>query len=177
MRCRLAAALLLATSCAFAQSKPIGRPATQAEIQALNYTVLPTGEGLPEGHGTATQGQPVFKEKCAPCHNEKGEGKEGQYPALVGGVGTLATNKPLKTVGSVLPHATTLFDYIRRAMPYDHPRSLNADQVYALTAYILYLNGIVPESQELNKITLPQIKMPNRDGFEADPRPDTKPKH
>jgi len=138
--------------------------------------VLPTGAGLPEGSGTAAKGRDVFKSKCAVCHNEKAEGKQGQYPALVGGVGSLATPRPVKTVTSYWPYATTLFDYIRRAMPYDQPRSLSNDEVYSVAAFLLSLDGIVKENDELNAKTLPQVRMPNRDGFIPDPRPDVKAK-
>src|SRR5205823_6258624 len=98
-------------------------------------------------------------------------------PALAGGVGSLKSEKPLKTVGSYWPYATTLFDYIRRAMPYDHPRTLSVDEVYSVSAFILFKSGIVTENQELTEKTLPQIKMPNRDGFVPDARPDIKAKH
>jgi len=152
------------------------RPATPDEIRQRDYTVLPTGVGLPEGSGTAAKGRDVFKSKCAVCHNEKAEGKQGQYPALVGGVGSLATPRPVKTVTSYWPYATTLFDYIRRAMPYDQPRTLSNDEVYSVAAFLLSLDGIVKENDELNAKTLPQVRMPNRDGFIPDPRPDVKAK-
>ncbi len=160
---------LVACSIAFAQ-----RPATEAEIKAKDLTVLPNGAGLPKGHGDARQGKTIYKDKCEVCHNEKGEGRENQYPALAGGVGSLTGKSPVKTVGSYWPYATTLFDYVRRAMPYDHPRSLSADEVYSVSAFVLYLNGIVKETEELNEKTLPQVKMPNRDGFVPDSRPDVK---
>jgi len=152
------------------------RPATPDEIRQRDYTVLPTGAGLPEGSGTAAKGRDVFKSKCAVCHNEKAEGKQGQYPALVGGVGSLATPRPVKTVTSYWPYATTLFDYIRRAMPYDQPRTLSNDEVYSVAAFLLSLDGVVKENDELNAKTLPQVRMPNRDGFIPDPRPDVKAK-
>lgn len=144
----------------------IGRPATAADITSRDFTVLPDGTGLPPGSGTAAQGRSIFADKCAVCHNDNGEGREGQYVALVGGPG------PVKTVGNYWPYATTLFDYIRRAMPYDNPRTLSDDQVYSVAAFVLFLNGIVEENQELNARTLPEIRMPNRDGFVPDPRPD-----
>jgi cytochrome c len=162
-----AAAALVAALAAYAQ-----RPATPEEIRARDFTVLPNGAGLPEGSGTAARGREVYKSKCASCHNEKAEGKQGQYPALVGGVGSLATKNPVRTVGSYWPYATTLFDYIRRAMPYDQPRSLSNDEVYSVAAFLLFLDGIVKENDELNAKTLPQIRMPNRDGFIPDARPD-----
>lgn len=162
-------------SVAFAQSGP-GRPATDAEIKDKDLTIMPNGAGLPKGHGDAKQGQAIFKDKCAVCHNDKGEGRENQYPALAGGIGSLSGSSPKKTVGSYWPYATTLFDYVRRAMPYDHPRSLSTDEVYSVSAFVLYLNGIVKETEELNEKTLPQVKMPNRDGFVPDSRPDVKSK-
>ncbi|WP_202901637.1 c-type cytochrome [Bryobacter aggregatus] len=167
---------LLALS-VFAQTKPlgIGRPATAEEIARVNLTVYPNGRGLPKGHGTAKTGAPIYKEKCAECHNDRGEGREAQYPALAGGIGSLATAKPVKTVGSYWPYATTVFDYIRRAMPFDHPRSLSTDEVYSVTAFVLQLNGIVTESQELNEKSLPSVVMPNRNGFLTVPDPFIRP--
>ncbi len=166
--CRLIAAALICGAVMFAQTP--GRPATDAEIKAKDLTILPNG--LPTGHGTAAQGKTIFDQKCKECHGEHGEGQPGKYPALAGGIGTLKSLKPVKTVGSYWPYATTLFDYVRRAMPYDHPRSLTADEVYSASAYVLYLSGIVAETQVLNEKTLPQVKMPNRDGFVPDARPD-----
>ena len=152
----------------------VGRAPTEAEIRALGVTVAPDGTGLPEGSGTAFQGKEVFALRCAKCHGEKATGDIG--PALVGGQGTLATTGPLKTVGSFWPHATSVWNYVNRAMPFNQPGLLNHNEVYQVVSYILYLNGIVEEKQVLNAKTLPKIRMPNRDGFVADPRPDIKPK-
>lgn len=165
--------LFLLSAAAFAQPKPLGlgRAASAEEIAKVNLTVYPDGKGLPAGSGTAEKGRPLFKAKCAACHNDNGEGREAQYPALTGGIGSLATAKPKKTVGSYWPYATTVFDFIRRAMPFDHPRSLTADEVYSLTALVLHWNGIVAETQELNAKTLPAVRMPNRDGFVPYKRP------
>ncbi len=173
--CRAALVLWMAACCA-AQTAPsgLGRAASADEIKTLDLTVLPDGTGLPAGSGTAKRGESLFKEKCAECHNDRGEGRPGQYPALVGGRGTLNTAKPVKTVGSYWPYATTVWDYINRAMPFDHPRSLSANDVYSITAFVLFLNGIVGETAELNEKTLPQVVMPNRDGFVPDRRPDVK---
>ena len=168
--------LAIVVLCASARAQNFGRPATDAEIKAKDLTVLPTGEGLPSGRGDARAGKLVFKEKCAVCHNDNAEGRQGQYPALVGGVGSLKTDKPVKTVGSFWPYATTIFDYVRRAMPYDNPRTLSADEVYAVSAFLLFKNGIIAETQEMNAKTLPKVKMPNRDGFVPDARPDIKSK-
>lgn len=160
----------------WAQPKPIGlgRAATATEIGNRNLTVFPDGRGLPAGKGSAVRGKVVYKETCAVCHNDRAEGRERQYPALVGGIGTLASPRPIKTVGSYWPYATTVWDYIHRSMPFDHPRSLPVDDVYAVTAFVLHLNGIVREDFELNEKTLPQVVMPNRNGFVPDRRPDVK---
>ena len=150
----------------------VGRAPTDQEIRALGITVAPDGTGLPEGSGTALQGREVFALRCAKCHGEKAEGDIG--PALVGGQGSLATPKPRKTVGSFWPYATTVWDYVNRAMPFDQPGLLSHSQVYAVVALVLHLNGIVGESEVMNAKTLPKIRMPNRDGFVPDPRPDIK---
>ncbi len=164
---------LLLTAAALAQPKPLGlgRAASAEEIAKVNLTVYPDGKGLPAGSGTAEKGRPLFKAKCAACHNDNGEGREAQYPALTGGIGSLTSGKPRKTVGSYWPYSTTVFDFIRRAMPFDHPRSLTAGEAYSLTAFVLHLNGIVAEKQELNDKTLPGVRMPNRDGFVLHKRP------
>lgn len=167
----LALALLLAGTAAQAQVYGLGRPATPAAIAAWDIDVSPNGAGLPKGSGSVAAGQAVYAAQCAACHGAKGEGKPADV--LVGGQGTLATPKPVKTIGSFWPHATTVFDFIRRAMPYQAPQSLSNDEVYAVTAYLLHLNGIVPADAQLDATTLPQVRMPNRDGFIADARPDT----
>jgi cytochrome c len=159
-----------------AKAARIGKPASQEKIDAINLTVMPDGKGLPPGKGTAADGKTVFQTKCAVCHNDKGEGRPGQYPALVGGAGTINTPKPVKTVGSYWPYATTIFDYARRAMPYDQPGSLKPDEYYAVVAWILNANGIIGENEEMNATTLPKVKMPNRDNFLPDQRPDVKAK-
>jgi mono/diheme cytochrome c family protein len=151
----------------------VGKPASAKEIRARNLSVAPDGTGLPPGRGTALTGRAVYQTKCARCHGERGEGHE-EYPALAGGIGTLVSNRPSLTVGSYWPYSTTIWDYIRRAMPYQQPGSLTPDEVYSVTAYILYMNRIIGERDELNQKTLPEVKMPNRDGFVSDPRPDVK---
>jgi cytochrome c len=148
----------------------VGRVPSPAELDALTVMVTTTGEGLPKGSGTAKQGKEVFAQHCAVCHGPMGEGGDG--PALVGGQGTLATSKPKRTVGSYWPYATTLWDYVNRAMPFDRPGTLSHAQVYAVSAYILFLNGIVDEKKVLDAKTLARIRMPNVDGFVPDPRPD-----
>ena len=141
----------------------LGRVATPQEVAAWDISIPPSGAGLPAGSGTAKQGEAVYVAQCQACHGPKGVGKPAD--PLVGGIGSLATANPVRTVGSFWPYATTLFDYTRRAMPATKPLSLSNDEVYAVTAYLLYLNGIIGENSEMNAKTLPQVKMPNRDGF------------
>ena len=141
----------------------LGRLATAQEVAAWDISIPPSGAGLPAGSGTAKQGEVVYIAQCQACHGPKGMGKPAD--PLVGGVGSLATAKAVRTVGSFWPYATTLFDYTRRAMPTTRPMSLTSEEVYAVTAYLLYLNGIIAEDAEMNAQTLPQVKMPNRDGF------------
>src|SRR6516162_7423883 len=169
---KLSAVLLVATVTLSAQSPryQIGRPPTPEEIRELGSAIAPDGTGLPQGSGTVAAGRELFAAQCARCHGPGGEGDVG--PRLVGGRGTLRTPRPLKTVGSFWPYATTLWDYINRAMPFDRPGELKPGEVYAAVAYILNLNGIVGDDGVLYAKSLPKIKMPNRDGFVADPRPD-----
>jgi mono/diheme cytochrome c family protein len=166
-------ALVASAASAHAQSKyGIGRTATTDEIAGWNIDVGRDGSGLPAGSGSVSHGHDIFVQQCAGCHGDKGEGIVGDR--LVGGHGTLATPKPVRTVGSYWPYAPTLFDYIRRAMPQNAPQSLSNDEVYAVSAYILSLNGIVSADATLDAKGLAAIKMPNRDGFGGDPRPDVK---
>jgi mono/diheme cytochrome c family protein len=151
----------------------VGRPPSAEEIQTWDLTIPPDGQGLPPGSGTAVLGKAVFEERCASCHGETGE--DPKYSRLVGGQGTLATDKPIKTIGSFWQYATTLWSYIHRAQPFDEPGSLTPDQVYAVTAYLLYRNGIIGEQDVMNAKTLPLVQMPNRAGFVPDPRPDLGP--
>src|SRR6202050_992709 len=168
----LCAVIALVTSAvAQTQSYRLGRPATAEEIRKRGISVAPDGSGLPVGHGTVTQGRHDYQMLCANCHGDRGQGML-QYPALVGGRGTLRSKDPVKTVGSYWPYATTVWDFIHRTMPYARPGSLKPGETYAVTAFILYLNGIVDEKAELNETTLPRVKMPNRNGFVGDPRPD-----
>ena len=148
----------------------IGRPATEEDIRAWNIDVSPTGEGLPPGQGTVKQGAQVYAGKCAACHGPTGI--EGPKDRLVGGQNTLATPKPVRTVGSYWPYATTLYDYINRAMPFNAPQSLTPDEVYSVIAWLLFQNQIIAEDAVINAQTLPKIEMPNRNGFVPDPRPD-----
>jgi mono/diheme cytochrome c family protein len=147
-----------------AQETPnLGRPATPAEIAGWDISIPPDGTGLPPGSGTPEQGAVVYAQKCQACHGEKGAGKPNDQ--LVGGQGTLASASPVRTIGSYWPYATTVFDYVRRAMPYTQPQSLTNDEVYAVTAYLLHLNGIIGAQDVMNAQTLPQVRMPNRDNF------------
>jgi len=148
----------------------VGHAPTPEHLKAIDIDVTPDGKGLAAGTGTAAAGKDVYTRRCETCHGPTG--KEGPQDILVGGRGSLTTAAPLKTVGSYWPYATTLWDYIRRAMPFDHPGTLTTDEIYGATAYLLFLNGIVGEHDVLVKDTLPKIRMPNRDGFVADPRPD-----
>jgi len=141
----------------------LGTAAPAEEVAQLDISIPPTGQGLPPGGATARQGATLYAAKCASCHGAQGGGKPAD--ALVGGIGSLATERPVRTVGSYWPYATTLFDYIRRAMPLAKPLSLSNDEVYALSAYILYLNGIVAEDEAMTATTLPLVRMPNRSGF------------
>ncbi len=163
----LAASALAATlAAAQPRSLGIGRPATPAQIAGWNIDVSPDGAGLPAGHGTAGEGKSIYATACASCHGAAGQGGSVfPGPRLAGGRDSLTTAHPVKTVGSYWPFATTLFDYIRRAMPYTAPESLSPDQLYSVTAYVLFLNEIVAEDAPLDRTTLPAIRMPNRHGF------------
>lgn len=139
-----------------------GKPIDPKDIAAWDISILPDGTGLPPGSGTPAQGAQVYAQKCFMCHGENGKG--GMNNALVGG-GPLTGMESPKTIANFWPYATTVFDYIRRAMPWQQPRSLSNEEVYALTAYILALNKLIGENDEMNAKTLPLVKMPNRDGF------------
>ncbi|ALQ02936.1 cytochrome c [Pseudomonas brassicacearum] len=150
----------------------LGTKATEAQIASWNIDVAPDGKALPPGRATVADGEKVYMNSCVSCHGVKLEGGVG--PALAGGEGTLTTDKPLKTVGSYWPYATTLFDYIRRAMPFQAPQSLSNEQVYAVTGYILHMNKLLDANATVEASTLVDVKMPNRDGFYTDDRPDSK---
>ena len=161
----IASHLAIGSGFAFAAESPnLGVVATPEEIAAWDISIGPDGAGLPPGSGTPKQGEAVYIAKCLACHGEKGAGKPNDQ--LVGGIGTLVGDKPpVKTVGSFWPYATTVFDYVRRAMPYNESKSLTNDELYGVVAYLLNLNGIIAENDTINAKTLPQVKMPNRDGF------------
>ncbi len=141
----------------------LGRAASPVEVAAVDISIPPSGAGLPAGTGSVKQGAAVYAAKCQSCHGDKGAGKPADQ--LAGGRGTLGSSNPVRTVGSYWPHATTLFDYIRRSMPTTAPLSLSSDEVYAVTAYVLSLDGIVGGDAVMNASTLPAVRMPNRDGF------------
>jgi mono/diheme cytochrome c family protein len=159
-----AAAVLILSTAALAETPGQGSPAAPEEIALWDISIGPDGAGLPSGDGSPQEGEAVYTAKCLPCHGEKGSGKPNDQ--LVGGLGTLTGEQPpVKTVGSFWPYATTLFDYVRRAMPFNAPRSLSNDEVYAVCAYILQLNGIIGDNDVMNAQTLAKVQMPNRDGF------------
>src|SRR5512143_130795 len=134
----------------------VGRPPTPEQIRDLGAAIAPDGTGLPEGAGTVAAGREVFAARCSRCHGDKAQGDVG--PTLVGGRGTLATPRPLKTVGSFWPYATTVWDYINRAMPFDEPGLLKPSDVYAVTAFILNINGIIPEDSVMDAKSLPKVR-------------------
>jgi cytochrome c len=165
MRLKVAAgaALFASASLAATPSPNLGRAPNSAELSAIDISITPDGRGLPTGSGTVDQGAAVYTAKCQACHGANGVG--GPNDRLTGGIGSLASPKPVKTVASYWPYATTVFDYVRRAMPITAPQSLSNDEVYAVTAYLLSVDGIVPKDARLDATSLPQVRMPNRDGF------------
>jgi S-disulfanyl-L-cysteine oxidoreductase SoxD len=162
----IAACSTLVVGCggALAEGPNLGKAASSEEIASWDVSIGPDGAGLPSGSGTPQQGEQVYLAKCIGCHGEKGSGKPNDQ--LAGGQGSLGPGQvPVKTVGSFWPYATTVFDYVRRAMPLNEPKSLRDDEVYAVVAYILRLNGVIGENDTMDAKTLPAIRMPNRDGF------------
>ena len=161
---RLIALLLaLGASTAIAAGPNLGKPLTAAELAAWDISIQPDGTGLPPGSGTPAQGAKIFAQKCALCHGENGKG--GTSAALVGGAPLTNGIETPKTIANFWGYSTTVFDFIRRAMPWQQPRTLSNDEVYALTAYILSINKLIGENDAMNAETLPKVKMPNRDGF------------
>lgn len=155
-----------------AMAAKYGTPISEADIAAWNIDIsTSSGEGLPEGQGTVVEGAKIFAEKCVVCHGEKAGGGS-MYGSMVGGIGSMTKPKRKLTPGSMYPYAPILFDYVRRTMPMESPQSLTNNEVYALAAYIYNLNGLVPDNAAVNADTLRQMKMPNRDGFMTDDRPD-----
>ncbi len=144
-------------------SPGLGQELTARELAAVDFTIMPDGDGLPAGAGNAVAGRDIYKQNCLACHGENGTG--GVNDVLSGGHGSLTGPRPQKTVGSYWPYATTIFDYLRRAMPFQMPGSLSNDDIYAVTAYLLFVNDIIAEDTEIDATSLPQVKMPNRDNF------------
>jgi S-disulfanyl-L-cysteine oxidoreductase SoxD len=168
-RLALGAAMAVVATSATAQAQQFGQPIAPADITSWDISIEPDGMGLPPGRGTVAQGEAVYAANCQSCHGEKGTGRPND--ALVGGKGSLAPGTaPVKTVGSYWPYATTLFDYVRRAMPFQESQSLTSDEVYAVSAYILHLNEIIGKDDVLDAQSLPKVRMPNRDGFVLFPR-------
>ena len=153
---------LLGVTFAAEQSPQLGKPISEAQLQGWDLIITPDGQGLPPGSGTALQGQEIYAQQCAACHGIQGQGGAG-VPALAGG--SLSSTPALITVGSYWPYASTLYDYVRRAMPPTAPKSLSDTQVYQLVAYVLHLNGLVEDDFVLDSASLPKIEMPNHDGF------------
>jgi mono/diheme cytochrome c family protein len=166
-RCAIfSAALLLAvmTGASLAETPNLGKPIDEAAIAAWDISILPDGTGLPKGGGTPAQGAVIYAEKCAACHGDNGKGG-GPAAALVSDNAIAGISASQKTIKNFWPYATTIFDFVRRAMPFQTPRSLTDDEVYALTAYILAENKLIGANDTMNAQTLPKVKMPNRDNF------------
>lgn len=151
----------------------IGALATDAQIASWNTDIAPDGKNLPQGEGTIEAGRHLYAAQCASCHGAQGEGGLGDR--LVGGIGSLASAKPIRTVGSYWPYATTLLDYVRRAMPFNAPKTLTSEELYSVTGYVLALNGLTPDHGAFGAAELLKVQMPNRNGFVEDSRPDVGP--
>jgi cytochrome c len=162
--CALAWVAALGSATALAETPRLGKPVSEAEVAAWDISIMPDGTGLPPGNGTAVQGARVYAEKCSACH-----GDNGRNPAAAGAgpmvSGPIAGIDGPKTIGSFYGYSTIVFDFVRRAMPFNMPRTLTNDEVYALTAYLLAINKIIGENDVMNAETLPKVKMPNRDNF------------
>ena len=168
----LLATLALVTAGAAARAEPgteaghygLGRPATAEEIAGWDVDVRPDGTGLPEGAGSVEKGEEIYLERCAFCHGEFGEGA-GRYPVLMGGFDSLRDDRPEKTIGSYWPFASTIWDYVYRAMPFGEAQSLSVDETYAVTAFLLYLNEVVEQDFTLTRENFGEVRMPNEEGF------------
>ena len=172
LKLTLAAGFAISATAVFAGEFGLGRPALPEEIAAWDVKVMPDGRGLPEGSGDVWTGDEVFSENCAVCHGDFAEGV-GNWPKLAGGWDTLDHEDPLKTVGSYWPYLSTVWDYVNRSMPFGNAQSLSADEVYAITAYILYSNNLVDEDFTLSHENFTEVEMPNADGFIVDDRAET----
>ncbi len=168
----LGIALLLCAGSALADGYGLGRAATPEEVSAWDIDIRPDGKGLPEGSGSVADGEAVYTERCAECHGDFGEGK-GRWPVLAGGRGTLKSHDPVKTIGSYWPYLSTVWDYVHRAMPFGDAQSLSNDQVYGITAYLLYMNDLVKDDFVLSKDNFLKVVMPNAGGFYPDDRTET----
>ncbi|MDR7523728.1 MAG: cytochrome c [Armatimonadota bacterium] len=187
LRCRralvglVAGSIALMTTAGLAQEPQVGRPRagfgrpiTEQAIAPWNIDIRTSdGAGLPPGRGSVAEGQKVYEAKCIACHGEKAQGGS-MYGTMVGGINSFMTDRRILTPGSMYPYAPILFDYIRRTMPMDRPGSLTSDEIYAVSAYILFLNGLIPETAVMDAQSLPLVRMPNRDGFVLDDRPDVR---
>ena len=168
---------VLSASQTVAEERPfnLGQLATAEQVAGWDIDVRPDGLGAPVGAGNAFDGEEVYADRCASCHGDFGEAVD-RWPVLVGGEGTLNGHDPVKTTGSYWPYASTMFDYIYRAMPFGEAQSLTHDETYQIVAYLLYMNDIIDDEFELNQENIGTIEMPNRDGFMMpDPRPDAQP--
>ena len=169
--------VMLAISSSIASDRPygLGKLATAEEVAGWDIDVRPDGKGAPVGVGTAALGEEIYTERCAACHGDFGEGID-RWPVLVGGQGTLNSHDPVKTVGSYWPYASTIYDYVYRAMPFGEAQSLTHDETYSVVAYLLFMNDVIEEDLQLSNANIGSIKMPNREGFMLpDPRPDGQP--
>lgn len=167
-------ALLIVAGDAAAEKLGLGRPASAEEVAGWDIDVRPDGQGLPSGKGTVEAGELIYQEKCASCHGEFAEGA-GRWPVLAGGTDTLASDNPVKTIGSYWPYLSTAFDYIKRSMPFGDAQSLSDDEVYAITAYLLYMNDLVEEDFVLTRDNFTGIRLPNEANFFDDPRATVRP--
>ncbi len=162
-------AAIFAAAAVHAEEFGLGHVPDAETLRTADSAIGPRGAELPPGRGSVAEGAQLYAQQCAACHGATG--REGPDPVLMGGQGSLAGDKPIQTIGSFWPYATTVFDYIRRAMPFTAPGSLSNEQVYALTAFLLAANGVVPQDSVLDRVSLEAVRMPNRDGFTPDPRP------
>lgn len=170
LTCTLAASLIAGAAIAAEKKTGIGREATAEEIAGWNISIRPDGKGLPVGKGTVKDGETLYVERCAACHGEFGE-SAGRWPILAGGMGSLATHDPVKSIGSYWPYASTVIDYIRRSMPFGAAQTLTNDELYAITAYVLYLNDVLKDEDfELSDKNFPTVKLPNQANFIDDDR-------